>query len=581
MRHLRVLTWLLLPLLLGLPGCDVAVGVYFATKKKSSHGTTVLAPAIDTTFSISVANLAAGTATDSDIQTAIHNNGGQPTSPVWTLIGNFTRTTEVDLSLFPGTWDSILISANSNQKYLLDSVVVLNASKDPLSSFSTTTNELMLTPTEANSLPDGKTSETDALPGQNAFMFKRFSGPVVPLTRFRVDIWDKNVGPTSGDTAWRKTIANGGEQRSGGMGVLSSAPVDQLYVSARAVGATQDVIEVFQLGPGGTPSGPIVPLEVNVVQVGAPSLEVMSNGDVVAGHSTSAGDIRVRRFNSTLTSTVWDQTISNVGSTSARIEPNSIALDGVNNAIVVGGLDFGLANGGFGHFMQRLAASNGARWTIPPLPPTDVNNTYWRAVVTQGADDIFAAGDLLGALPSTSVDVFVRKTSQSSTGAETWKSLQNGADNLVDCGNAVGVGSGGNIFVGGFITTTAQAKNAVLYKIDPSGAAAGAPWPYVFNGSGNGDDEILSMVVEGNIVYATGYEATATQGKNLFVMKIDTSIIDAGGPLPQPVLWKRTFHGGGDDRGVSLKTTATHVFVSGDTDVGAGDFDIFVWKLLK
>jgi len=33
MRHARVLSWLLLPLLLGLPGCDIAVGVYFATKK--------------------------------------------------------------------------------------------------------------------------------------------------------------------------------------------------------------------------------------------------------------------------------------------------------------------------------------------------------------------------------------------------------------------------------------------------------------------------------------------------------------------------------------------------------------------
>jgi hypothetical protein len=116
-------------------------------------------------------------------------------------------------------------------------------------------------------------------------------------------------------------------------------------------------------------------------------------------------------------------------------------------------------------------------------------------------------------------------------------------------------------------------------KIDPAGAAAAAPWPFVFNGSGNADDEILSMVVEGTIVYATGYESATSQGKNLFVMKIDTSVIDAGGL--QPVLWKRTFHGAGDDRGVSLKTTATHVYLSGDTDVGAGDFDIFVWKLLK
>src|SRR5207249_2764897 len=76
MKRARVLLWLLMPLLAGVPGCDVAVGVYFATKKKSSHSSAVFAPAIDTTFSIWVANLSAGTLTDVQVQTAIHNNGG-------------------------------------------------------------------------------------------------------------------------------------------------------------------------------------------------------------------------------------------------------------------------------------------------------------------------------------------------------------------------------------------------------------------------------------------------------------------------------------------------------------------------
>src|SRR4029079_448621 len=85
MKQARVLAWLLMPLLLGLPGCDIAVGVYFATKKKSSNSKTLQAPAIDTTFSIWVANLSAGILSDAQVQTAIHNNGGQPTSE-WTRI---------------------------------------------------------------------------------------------------------------------------------------------------------------------------------------------------------------------------------------------------------------------------------------------------------------------------------------------------------------------------------------------------------------------------------------------------------------------------------------------------------------
>jgi hypothetical protein len=576
MKRARFLAWALIPLLVGIPGCDVAVGVYFATRKSSSHSSAALAPAIDTTFSVWVANLSAGTNSDSQVKTNIQNNGGQPTGE-WTRVGGFTRSTDVDLSVLqPGTWDSILIGATANEKYLLDAVVILNASGDPIASFSSTQNDRMLTPVQANGLPDGITSETDAIAGQSAFIFQRFIAPVAPLTRFRVEAWDKVGGPSSGDTAWRATIAAPGEQRSGGMDVVVSSPVDHLYISLRnVVSSTVDVIEVDELGPNGSLTQNVA-LQSNVTgKVGAPSLAVASNGDIFVAHSVGAADLRVRRFNSSLSSTVWNQPITNSGTTAARVEPNSLALDGSDNAILAGGYDFGVANGGFGHYMQRLRASDGALWGTPPLPPVDVNDTYWRGVVTSGVDDIFATGDLLGSLPSTSLDIFTRKTSQSSTGAETWRALVNGADNLADCGNAVGVDAGGNIYVGGFVTSSGQGKNAILLKLDPTGAVAGSPWPFMFNGSGNGDDEILGLVVEGTTVYATGYETTSTQGKNLFVVKIDVS----GAPT---VLWKRPYHGGfGDDRGVSLKTTATHVFVSGDVDQGGGDFDIFIWKLLK
>jgi len=571
-----VLALLLIPLV---AGCDIAVGVYFATKKKSSHGASVqVGPAVDTTFSIWVANLSAGVLTDAQVQTNIHNNGGQPTGE-WTRVGGFTRSTEVDLALLPGPWDAILISATSNRKYLLDAVVVLNASGDPIASFTApTTNELMLTPAEAENLPDGKTSETDAIAGQNSFIFKRFSGPVAPLVRFRVDIWDMIGGPTSGDTAWRSTIAVAGEQRSGGMGVFTALGVEKSYVSLRnVVSGAIDVIEVNELSATGS-FVQNVALQSNVTgKVGAPSLSVATDGDIVVAHSVGSSDLRVRRFDPTLVTTRWNQPIVNGGGTAARVEPNSLSLDSANNAILVGGYDFGGLTG-FGHYMQRLRASDGALWGSTPAPPADLANSYWRGVVASGTDDIFAAGDFSGPLPSTSLDVFTRKTSQSSTGAETWRSLQNGANNLADCGNAVGVDSGGNIYVGGFITITGPKKTGTLQKLSSAGVAAGAPWPLTLTGSSanaTADTEILSLVVEGTTVYITGYETTATQGQNIFVMKIDVS----GNPL---VLWRRTFHGGsGDDRGVSLKTTPTHVFVSGDIDVGGGDFDIFVWKLLK
>lgn len=579
MMRARLLALVLVSLL---AGCDIAVGVYFATRKKSSNDSaSVSLP--DTTFSIWVANLSAGASTDAQVQNAIILNGGQPTAE-WTPVGAFTRTTEVDLSTVPGTWDAILISATANQKYLLDAVVVLNASKDPLASFTApnfSDRMIFTVPTAAENLPDGVTAETDATATQKAFIFKRYSGPLVPLSRFRVEIWDQTIGPTSGDTAWRRTVASPGEERSGGMGVFVSSPVDKLYVSYRnVVNATEDNIEIHELGQDGATTQN-VPMETTVTgKVGAPSLAVMTNGDVVVAHSVGADDLRIKRMPGTLIGQVWSTAIANNGGTAARLEPNSLALDGSNNAILAGGLDFGGVIG-FGHFMQRYAVADGADWVTTPAPPADVANSYWRGVATSGADAIYAVGDLTVTLPSVSLDMLARRTSQSSSGAtETWGTTSNGAANGADCGNAIGVGSGATppVYVGGFRAVTGQGRNAILHKLasDTGAEVVAASWPFSFNGSaGNGDDEILSLVVEGTLVYATGYETTAAQGRNLFVMKIDVS----GDPL---VLWKRTFHAGvGDDRGVSIKTTPTHVFVSGDVQVGAGDFDVFVWKLLK
>lgn len=577
MKVWRLAALVLIPMI---PGCDIALGVYLASRGGSSSKKSSAAPGVDTTFSIWVANLAAGVLTDAQVQTAIIANAGEPTAE-WTRVGGFTRTTDVDLALLPGTWDAILISASSNQKYLLDSVTTLNASGDPLASFTAPTfSNRMLTVVEAGGLPNGVTSETDATLTEKAFVFKRFAGPIAPLSRFRVDIWDMGVGPTSGDTAWRRTVAFGGEERSGGMAVFAAAPVDKLYVAYRdVVSGTDDDIEVLELGPNGATTQN-VPLESNVTgKVGAPSIAVATNGDVILAHSVGASDLRIRRFNSALSSTVWNVPITNNGGTAARIEPNSLALDGSDNAILAGGLDFGGLTG-FGHYMQRFRASDGATWVSAPTPPVDLGNSYWRGVVTVGADDIYAAGDLTGPLPSTSLDTFARKTTQSGLGAETWGTTINGPANQVDLGHAVGVGSGATppVYVGGFRTIAGPRRKAMLHRLasDTGTEVTAAPWPFSFDGSANGDDEILGLVVEGNIIYATGYETTVTQGRNLFVLKLDV-----GGPTVV-TMWKRAFHAGvGDDRGVSIKTTPTHVFVSGDVNVGAGDFDIFVWKLLK
>jgi hypothetical protein len=135
-------------------------------------------------------------------------------------------------------------------------------------------------------------------------------------------------------------------------------------------------------------------------QVGAP-LAVASNGDVIVANTVPPGDLHVRRFTSNFGGTLWNVQITNGGSTPARVEPNSLSTDPVDNVILAGGFDFGGLTG-FGHYMQRFSALSGGLWGTLPLPPADLNNTYWRGVITSGADDIFATGDLIG---HSSIDV--------------------------------------------------------------------------------------------------------------------------------------------------------------------------------
>jgi hypothetical protein len=56
----------------------------------------------------------------------------------------------------------------------------------------------------------------------------------------------------------------GTQERSGGMGVFVGSGVEQIFVSAKDVGATKDTWNSFDWGPNGGSAGSTIPLEVNV-----------------------------------------------------------------------------------------------------------------------------------------------------------------------------------------------------------------------------------------------------------------------------------------------------------------------------
>jgi hypothetical protein len=278
---------------------------------------------------------------------------------------------------------------------------------------------------------------------------------------------------------------------------------------------------------------------------------------------------------------LWSQTFG-LTTTLNRVEAHGLALDAAGNVALAGAFDFGGVTGGIGPFLRKLSGTNGSQlWALPPGPPGppyDPNDTYWYGVAA-ASGDFFVTGDQELSPPTGSIQIYTQQVdgSDANNGAKKWEDYKDGpnAPNTnPDRGNAVAVGTTGDAYIGGFYGTTGPARNAVIYKY-PSGASpAGAS--VFFSPSTNPDSEILDIAVDSTgFIFATGYETInlGTPRKSLFLVKLASDGSSA---------WKRTYNGGiGDDRGVSLAVTSSHVYVFGETTVGAGDVDVFYLRFVK
>lgn len=216
--------------------------------------------------------------------------------------------------------------------------------------------------------------------------------------------------------------------------------------------------------------------------------------------------------------------------------------------------------------MRRLQASDGSdRWAVsPPSPPSDLAATYWFGVATSGASDIYSTGDLTITLGP--VAPYSRHTIDNPVGAhsDNWSDNRDEAGNTAGRGNSVGVDSAGNVYVGGYYTRSATARDMVVLRYTPSGPPASLHFDPVVAG----DDEILDIAVAGDgTVYAVGYETVTSpnQGRNLILLQIN--------PLGTLVR-KRSLHGGlsaGADRGVSVAISTDSVYVVGEVTVDPDD----------
>jgi hypothetical protein len=591
MRHWNRLgargAWLVFTLALQLlGGCDVAVAGYLASRssKHSSSSGGVVAP--DMTYKIWVGDLGPAAVDLDNEQTALNLANGNPSSPLWTLVeAAGTASTEIDLStvVLPGSVDTVLVQCPKIQAYKLDGIERLDVGDIVPETVSTSGRRSNFFDLAANAdgVPDGVTSTSNVTvpTDDNAWLFCRFSAS---LMRFRVNIWTPAAGPVRGDVVYSTQYMRAANQIAGGAAVNSS---DQLHMAFRE-GVT---FGLLRLDPNGTRTdvngNEFEPVDISAASVGSASVAIdAANAVIVAVTRTAAadtGNIRVRKYTADLAAPLWGAAGRDFNTTGVdRVEWNGLAVLTGGDVMLAGSADFGAVQG-VGHFMRRLASSNGNDlWSIsPPPPPADVGTSYWMAVATSGTKTIASTGDLTSGV---TLLPYTRRTTDNSQDTPTpgaivedWSEPR--ADSLASGkGQAVGIDTAGNVYTGGYYTRGPTGRDMVLLRYPLTGPPASVPLTSLLPG----DDEILDLAVDSDdSVYVVGYESVTSpaQGKNIILLHIS-----AAGAL----LMKRTVHGGlGDDRAVSVVLSSDgmkdFVYVVGEITVAGAETDILVRKYVR
>ncbi len=561
----RLALLLLLPFLLA--GCDVAVVAVLASRSDKSSSSSAAVSTPDTAYKVYVRDLGAAALDLDNEKLALDAAGGNPGAG-WTFVAAGTATQDFDITALPGgPFHAVLVQAPLAQDYTIDAFELFDANAaviETAAAASIRSDEVSVE-ADAASTPDGLGASTDSLPTAQAYLFARFTNPV---TLFRLHLWGAARG--SGDVEWVRTFVSPGNQVAGGTAVKADGTSYVTYSDE----SPRHVWLINYLGDGNAPGVPVgdppapVSLETNVTATVGSQTVAINGSNVYVATTFGGGDIRVSKIEGP--GGTWSTPFSGAGVD--RIEANGLALDGSGNLIVAGGFDFGGLNG-VGHFMQKLSASGGVVWGGSPTPPADTNETYWHAVVAPGATDIYSAGNLFSVTPVPgSIQTYTRLSDSSATGAEVRSVLDDGPDVESDLGRAIGVDAAGSVYVAGFNGAAGPSSNAVLVKY-AADLLSSIP---VFESTAAGADEILDIAVEGDgTVYAVGYESVSApaQGENLFLVKFAPN---------GAVTWKRTLHAGfGNDRGVSVSTTATHVYVAGQITVSGGTTDVHVRKYVR
>jgi len=195
---------------------------------------------------------------------------------------------------------------------------------------------------------------------------------------------------------------------------------------------------------------------------------------------------------------------------------NCIAIDVSNNIYITG---YSAGSGTGTDYTTLKYAPNGALQWARRYNGTGNGNdeAKWLEIDKNGNVCVtgFSAGIGTGASDFTTIKY-------SPSGDSIWVKRYNGSANGIDQATSIDSDSLGNVYVSGYTAETGTgASDYAVIKYSPAGVLQ---WVRNYNGTGNGEDHILSMIVDniGNTI-VTGYSLGVGTGNDYVTIKYNSS----------------------------------------------------------
>lgn len=188
------------------------------------------------------------------------------------------------------------------------------------------------------------------------------------------------------------------------------------------------------------------------------------------------------------------------------------------------------------------------------------------AITVDGSGNIYITGEATST--SNGTDIITRKYDLN--GNLIWSTIPfNGTANGDDKGLGIVVDGSGNVFVCGYTSNTGTGKDYTVIRYNSSGVQTHI---YKKNGTANGDDGANAIAFFGNKIYVTGYVKNTGTNNDIFTSRLNTNNLFVNWTIPENGTANL------NDQGLDIKIQGNDVLVCGGITNTGTNQDYFFAK---